>query len=43
MTDTTERSPTFSLVPFENDQDVPIKPSLCHIVMLHKEEGLSDP
>lgn len=36
LTDTTERSPTFSLFPFENQQDKGTQlfvPSLCHLVM----------
>ncbi|EAR90987.1 SIS domain protein (macronuclear) [Tetrahymena thermophila SB210] len=37
LTDTTERSPTFSLFPFENQQDINQKdfqPSLCHLLMI---------
>lgn len=30
VTDTTERAPTFSLLPFENVQDADRAPSLCH-------------
>ena len=32
LTDTTERSPTFSLFPFENEQDRDIKASLCYLL-----------
>ncbi|KRX04134.1 hypothetical protein PPERSA_08349 [Pseudocohnilembus persalinus] len=38
LTDTTERSPTFSLFPFENQQDQKIIPSLCHLVMINNED-----
>jgi N-acetylmuramic acid 6-phosphate etherase len=31
LTDTTERSPTFSLAPFENQQDAQKNPSLCYL------------
>eukprot|EP00825_Cyclidium_porcatum_P051950 TRINITY_DN9706_c0_g1_i1.p1 TRINITY_DN9706_c0_g1~~TRINITY_DN9706_c0_g1_i1.p1 ORF type:complete len:475 (+),score=78.86 TRINITY_DN9706_c0_g1_i1:172-1596(+) len=33
LTDTTERSPSFSLFPFENQRDSPIKPSFCYLVI----------
>jgi N-acetylmuramic acid 6-phosphate etherase len=33
ITDTTERSPTFSLYPFENEDDPREPPSLCYIYM----------
>ncbi len=33
LTDTTERSPTFSLNPFENDLDSEIKPSLSYLCL----------
>jgi N-acetylmuramic acid 6-phosphate etherase len=34
LTDTTERSPTFSLIPFENDLDEKIHPSLCYLSLV---------
>jgi N-acetylmuramic acid 6-phosphate etherase len=33
LTDTTERSPTFSLLPFENQKDLIKKPSLCYLYL----------
>ncbi len=33
ITDTTERSPTFSLYPFENENEPAEPPSLCYIYM----------
>jgi N-acetylmuramic acid 6-phosphate etherase len=33
LTDTTERAPTFSMVPFENQQDSQITPALVHLAM----------
>ena len=33
LTDTTERSPTFSLVPFENQTDIKKIPSLCYLAL----------
>ena len=35
LTDTTERSPTFSLTPFENIQDKPENPALCYLSLCH--------
>lgn len=31
LNDTTERSPTFNLLPFENQRDQPIKPAWCYV------------
>lgn len=42
LTDTTERSPTFSLLPFENQQDKVKQPSLCHLVLLSKQAQSAD-
>lgn len=45
LTDTTERSPTFSLHPFENKHDVKKNPSLCYLLfdkMEHAEEAWFD-
>ncbi len=42
LTDTTERSPTFSLAPFENQSDTNRVPSLCYLSMqaaITQEEG----
>ena len=36
LTDTTERSPTFSLSPFENELDHEKKASLCYLVLSNK-------
>jgi N-acetylmuramic acid 6-phosphate etherase len=33
ITDTTERSPTFSLYPFENENEPELPPSLCYLFM----------
>lgn len=35
LTDTTERSPTFSLTAFENVQDDPQNPALCYLSLCH--------
>ena len=39
LTDTTERSPTFSLPPFENQKDKIIIPSLCYFSFSHKKDN----
>lgn len=39
ITDTTERSPTFSLFPFENENDPGDPPSLCYIYMPQAATG----
>jgi N-acetylmuramic acid 6-phosphate etherase len=41
LTDTTERSPTFSLFPFENEQDQEIHPSLCYLLFKNEVEAKS--
>ena len=35
FTDTTERAPTFSLIPFENEKDQPVNPALCFLSLTH--------
>jgi N-acetylmuramic acid 6-phosphate etherase len=37
LTDTTERSPTFSLNAFENIKDEKINPSWCNMVLLEEK------
>lgn len=39
LTDTTERSPTFSLNPFENQKSDNIKPSLCYLLFPGSEDS----
>lgn len=39
LTDTTERSPTFSLYPFENQKDKDKNPSLSYLYFKHSKDG----
>lgn len=39
LTDTTERSPTFSLYPFENEQDTLKHPSLAYLIVANENEN----
>ncbi len=39
ITDTTERSPTFSLFPFENENETGQSPSLCYLFMPQYEDS----
>ena len=39
LTDTTERSPTFSLYPFENQNDIEKKPSLSYLLFSHSPDN----
>ena len=41
LTDTTERSPTFSLYPFENQSDAQKNPSLSYLYFRHSKDGKS--
>ncbi|MBN1114870.1 MAG: hypothetical protein JXA66_05980, partial [Oligoflexia bacterium] len=41
LTDTTERSPTFNLHPFENKFDSPVKPSLSYICVTNSRNSKS--
>jgi N-acetylmuramic acid 6-phosphate etherase len=41
LTDTTERSPTFSLQPFENQNDPKARASWCHLFMPSAQDGPS--
>lgn len=41
LTDTTERSPTFNLTPFENQFDSKKDPSMCYILFSEAENSLS--
>jgi N-acetylmuramic acid 6-phosphate etherase len=41
LTDTTERSPTFSLYPFENQSDEKKHPSLSYLYFKHSKNGAS--
>lgn len=41
LTDTTERSPTFSMVPFENSSDTSDTASLCYLSIPHAPDSLS--
>ena len=41
LTDTTERSPTFSLYPFENQKDKDKNPSLSYLYFKHSKDGAS--
>lgn len=41
LTDTTERSPTFSLYPFENQKDKDKNPSLSYLYFKHSKDGVT--
>jgi len=41
ITDTTERSPTFSLYPFENENEPELPPSLCYLFMPQYPDSLT--
>lgn len=41
VTDTTERAPTFSLAPFENQNDPSLPASWCHFIMPEQPDALS--